>query len=1184
MKAHKPDFVDPPRLPSDAELEIPHGADPESAIVGPIAGRYDLGKRIARGGMGIVYRAHDRLLNRTVAVKVMRGKYMDRPDLLRRFVAEARINGKLQHPGVVPVYEVGNLTDARPFIAMKLIQGQTLSRLLRERKNPAENQAHYLKVFEALCQTMAYAHQQGVIHRDLKPENVMVGAFGEVQVMDWGLAKFLNPADAIGVTPDGFDAFEKSAYLSADGMLSVPSGEYATHATAVVPVGPDTPLAAQTTAGEVFGTLAFMPPEQARGEMDRVDRRSDVFSLGAILCQILTGQPPYYGPPETLREMAREGKLFGATILLDRCGADQELVLLAKHCLSVDPDSRPADAHALAGLVTECLEGLQKEIRMIETTRLTAEARVAEAETRERLARRARRLSVMLAAAGVVVAAMLVAGLGWYAQDRGAREADEASRRTVALDQIQEALAEGETLNAQARSDDRGTLVRDAAVRQAQASCQRADALVSAIASPPDESVERLKLLKASVAETERNIRTAIVLDQWKVELFDANGEFDRKGAAERCHKSFESMGFDYSSLNQYAKVAEQRNHPDHARLANALCDWLFIDPNPSTGNVLSAVLRQEVKFNEDWSLACVPKLDAAKLTRLAETAIPDNVPAVGISIVAQGLIDADHATDAEKLLVRGVQRHPNDFNLNLQLGRVLHARNANAECVPYLFAARSQRPDSGFINLELGMALADAGRTDDAIETLHSAIKTNPKLAAPHIRLADMLAAKGQADESRKEYAEAVAIEPTNIAAQTGLGKAEFARGDSDAAAKAFTVANAGKPNAVASAGLGRIHLKKWEASKATAAFRTAVELEPNSVENRLGLIEARRIANDLVGAIGEARAAAKAIPNSAKIHRVLGDLLRATGDKPGAIAAYRATAKCEPNDVETYLVLAELYESLKDYAGAAESFEAVAKLRPDDERIKADLARVAAKVVEPPTSIEACRRILAKDPGNVAARHNLGRFLAGRGDPTAIDELKKAADADSKSGDIRVDLAEAILRTGRFREAAAMYREAASRFPEESDKQTAARTAARNAIKWAGLEVRLVEILAGAVTPTTPAAWADFGEVCRHTNRFAAAARFFAAAAEGDEKYARPAAISAAIAGFNRGIDAKELTDEKRTELRKTALTALKRNRTWVNDWALATIKEPATLAKLSPEERNEWQLLWSGETAGR
>ena len=111
--------------------------------------------------------------------------------MVRRFVEEAQIGGQLQHPGVVPIYELGTLADHRPFFAMKLVKGHTLAQLARRRKEPADDLPRFLSIFEAVCQTMAYAHARGVIHRDLKPSNVMVGSFGEVQVMDWGLAKVL---------------------------------------------------------------------------------------------------------------------------------------------------------------------------------------------------------------------------------------------------------------------------------------------------------------------------------------------------------------------------------------------------------------------------------------------------------------------------------------------------------------------------------------------------------------------------------------------------------------------------------------------------------------------------------------------------------------------------------------------------------------------------------------------------------------------------------------------------------------------------------------------------------------------------------------------------------------------------------------------------------------------------------
>ena len=134
----------------------------------------------------------------TLAVKVLHDQFRDQPEMVRRFIEEAQIGGQLQHPGVVPVYELGTLPDRRPYIAMKLIRGRTLSEVLAGRRERGEDEARLLGIFESACQTMAYAHARGVIHRDLKPSNIMVGSFGEVQVVDWGLAKVLTRVDAAG--------------------------------------------------------------------------------------------------------------------------------------------------------------------------------------------------------------------------------------------------------------------------------------------------------------------------------------------------------------------------------------------------------------------------------------------------------------------------------------------------------------------------------------------------------------------------------------------------------------------------------------------------------------------------------------------------------------------------------------------------------------------------------------------------------------------------------------------------------------------------------------------------------------------------------------------------------------------------------------------------------------------------
>ena len=156
------------------------------------AGRYQLHGEIARGGMGVVLKGRDVDLGRDVAVKILLERHRDSPEMVRRFVEEAQIGGQLQHPGIVPVYEMGRLPDGRLYIAMKLIRGRTLAELLADQTDPVAYRAHHLATFEQVCRAVAYAHACGVVHRDLKPSNVMVGGFGEVFVMDWGLAKVLD--------------------------------------------------------------------------------------------------------------------------------------------------------------------------------------------------------------------------------------------------------------------------------------------------------------------------------------------------------------------------------------------------------------------------------------------------------------------------------------------------------------------------------------------------------------------------------------------------------------------------------------------------------------------------------------------------------------------------------------------------------------------------------------------------------------------------------------------------------------------------------------------------------------------------------------------------------------------------------------------------------------------------------
>ena len=373
---------------ADATEKGPAGDGDGTGLARGSAGRYRLLGEIARGGMGAVHRGRDDDLGRDLALKVLLDRHRDRPDLVGRFVEEAQICGQLQHPGVVPVYELGTLADRRPFFAMKLVKGRTLAELLAERGADPE-WPRFLSIFEAICQTMAYAHARDVIHRDLKPANVMVGAFGEVQVMDWGLAKVLpkegGPARE-PTTPPVNETIVATLRSTGDSDLS--------------------------QAGSVLGTPAYMAPEQARGEMESVDRRADVFALGSILCEILTGKPAFVGgSAREILAAAGRGDTAAALARLSGCGADGELLALARDCLAAEAKDRPADAGVVAARLTAYLAGVQERLREAELARAAESARAQEAEAKVAAERRARRLTGALAA--TVLLAGVLGGAGW---------------------------------------------------------------------------------------------------------------------------------------------------------------------------------------------------------------------------------------------------------------------------------------------------------------------------------------------------------------------------------------------------------------------------------------------------------------------------------------------------------------------------------------------------------------------------------------------------------------------------------------------------------------------------------------------------------------------------------------------------------------------------------------------------
>ena len=299
--------------------------------------RYLIGRQIGRGGMGVVFEGWDAQLQRSVAIKLMDRKQEARPVGLLWFFREARLASQLRHPGIVAIHEFDLTDQGQPFIVMQLLTGQTLKHILSLRHDAATDLPGLLATFLQVCQAVASAHAAGVIHRDLKPSNIMVGRFGVVTVMDWGMAQVLGSGsdDAVAPTEDELPRISAKT-----------AGETEIH---------------RTVAGTVCGTPAYLAPEQARGEIARVDRRSDVFGLGAILCEILSGSPPFSAATSDASwAKAAAGDIADAFARLDACDGPLPLVSLAKKCLAADPAARPDDAAAIVAGLTDYLESGQR--------------------------------------------------------------------------------------------------------------------------------------------------------------------------------------------------------------------------------------------------------------------------------------------------------------------------------------------------------------------------------------------------------------------------------------------------------------------------------------------------------------------------------------------------------------------------------------------------------------------------------------------------------------------------------------------------------------------------------------------------------------------------------------------------------------------------------------------------------
>lgn len=383
--------------------------DEPPAADGPPELRFKVLRPHARGGLGEVFVAHDTELNREVALKRIRDERLDTPENRARFVLEAEVTGSLEHPGIVPVYSLGTSDDGRPFYAMRFIKGESFKEAIvqyhqtnssgRDETGRLLELRKLLRRFIDVCNAIEYAHSRGVLHRDLKPDNIMLGDFGETLVVDWGLAKPLGMAEPpVELGPDSPD----------DPGVQNGGGEGARPVWASG--------TAPTQMGSAIGTPAYMSPEQAAGDLDRIGVAADVYSLGATLYCLLTGRPPFVDENlAQLLERVRRGDLLPPRAVRSEAPAALEAICLKAMALN------PAERYASPRMLAEELE------RWLADEPVSAHR----AEWHERLARWARRHRRGVEAAAAALALVTAVSIGAAVIVHSAKQQAEHERDTT---------------------------------------------------------------------------------------------------------------------------------------------------------------------------------------------------------------------------------------------------------------------------------------------------------------------------------------------------------------------------------------------------------------------------------------------------------------------------------------------------------------------------------------------------------------------------------------------------------------------------------------------------------------------------------------------------------------------------------------------------------------------------------
>jgi tetratricopeptide (TPR) repeat protein len=1164
--------------PEGARTFQPAGTVPHKDAAPELPG-YTIEGVLGRGGMGVVYKARHLALKRTVALKMMLGGGHAGAQERARFKAEAEAVARLQHPNVVQIHEVGE-HEGQPFCALELVEGGSLAQKLGGKSLPAREAA---RLVEALAQAMHLAHSRNIVHRDLKPANVLLTPEGQPKVSDFGLAR----------------------------QLDTDSG--------------------QTQAGQVMGTPSYMAPEQAAGQAHAAGPAADVYALGAILYECLTGRPPFKGAStlQTL-EQVRSQEPAAPRSLSPKVPRDLETVCLK--CLRKEPERRYASAAALG-----------EDLRRWQAGEPIQARRVGRVERGVKWARRNPAVAALLV---LVVLAVLGGGAGIYLKYLDAQEQAGIARAKTKVAEEKEELAEQRRKEAEEALKD-----KDKALERAQEQLA-ANALIMARAAWEKGNAAAAQGHLDAVPEkpTLRNFEWRYLRRQYEGGLFSLRG-----------HTGYVSGVAFSPDGTRIATASDGRT----ARLWDARTGALVLELKGHGSSVSG------VAFSPDGTRIATASGDRTRLWD-ARTKQADAVE-IGYRAWATRPAPDWHAAVANHLDRTG-ERFAAAFHLRRLLdlapshvvvllrGRPFSAAGDSGPLALAAYdAAIAREPDNAALRLRRALVRSRLGRHQQAradLDRVAALAREGPAVPLARSLLEARAGRAAQARSAREQAMRQTAVLPALDAQRNWEGRRRPQpppRGPAaDAADTVLAVEEeldverrAGPLQAARAVMAGGDRVGPFSAAQALALDLRQPTLSAQDAATAWRLCGLARCAHgDWRRAVADLGAALELAPADLTARRARARANAETGQWSRTVIDCTACLKEQPDGWELWylrglahrqlkkqdLALADLTEALARGGGlavrweraasafalkkwdlAAADYGEVAKRSPKDARIQLHLGIALYNQGKREEAVEPLRRAVALEPENALYQHWLGSVLNARGKyAEASAALRRAAKLAPTDATIHHNLGYALHGLGRLDEALKSYRRSLDLTAPNDPARPARQQVVAETERLLPLAARLPAFLSGKAKPTSAAEALDLARLCRSTKRHAASARFYAEAFAvqpglADDLKARHrynAACYAALAGSGKGEDGK-LDEKEKARWRRQALTWLRADlalrvkqlasgkaadrqevaakmRHWEQDSDLAGVRDPAAVARLPADEQEAWKKLWADVAA--